>query len=310
MITLLRSHIESATNYQPKTLRSMRKVLLPFLLFPLATIAQKLKVNEYDKYLKQKVIETTTEALKTGVENYAALSLKAVGNTYFVSLKGYGAGATTISMDDPVIFLLDNDSTITAKSIGVQTFEYNQERGNYKHQYAIDLKGLESLSRHKLIGIRKYNFKNYVDIKVPERNQAGVMKISSLLINELAKEKLIYGPTFISLEDVAQHVGDSVTVNGMVYPTKYMVNSDNKPTLLNMGAPYPKQLLTVVIYEEDRSKFPESPESYFKEKELLVSGRIELYNDRPQIIVRKREQVIVKESAAKASAAKASPKTF
>ena len=304
--------MNQAANHQPKTLQGMRKVLLPFLLFPLAAIAQKLKVNEYDKYLKQRVIETSSEALKTGVENYTSLSLKAIGNTFFVSLKGYGAGAATISTDDPLIFLLDNDSTITAKSIGVQTFEINQERGNYKHQYAIDLKGLESLSRHKLIGIRKYNFKNFVDIKIPERNQTEVMKISSLLINELAKDRVVSVPvpTFISLDDVANHVGDSVTLTGTVFTSRNLINSDNKPTLLNLGAPYPNQLLTIVIYESERALFAKAPEELFKEKEVLVTGRIMLYNDKPQIVVRKREQINIKESAAKIQDLKAGSKSF
>ncbi|MEO6540843.1 MAG: hypothetical protein ABIN74_07645, partial [Ferruginibacter sp.] len=47
--------------------------------------------------------------------------------------------------------------------------------------------------------------------------------------------------TTIKLDEVSQHIGDSVTVCGKVTDMRYFENSKNKPTFLNMGARYPNQ---------------------------------------------------------------------
>ncbi|HVF81267.1 MAG TPA: hypothetical protein VM884_05015, partial [Flavisolibacter sp.] len=68
-----------------------------------------------------------------------------------------------------------------------------------------------------------------------------------------------------------------------------------KPTLINLGAPYPNQPLTIVIYEEDRAKFSSAPEEAFLDKEICVTGTLQLYNEKPQMVIRRKEQITVKE---------------
>lgn len=268
----------------------MKQLLPILLLLPLSIFAQKFKFNGYDKFLKQKVIETYSSTLKSG-DNATAMAIKSVGTSFVISLKGTGAGAATIGSDDQAILLLDNDSTVIAKSVGVQTYELKDDQTAYKHEYAITRPGLEELSKHNLVGIRKYAFKNYVDIAIPQRNQGEVKKLSTLLLAEFDKNKTAIIKKNIKLEDVANFVGDSVTVCGKVFTARYLPNSNNKPTLLNMGAAYPDQFLTVVIYELDRNKFQYAPEVLFQDKDVCVTGRIELYNNKPQIIIHNKEQI-------------------
>jgi hypothetical protein len=95
----------------------------------------------------------------------------------------------------------------------------------------------------------------------------------------------------IKLEDVSKHIGDSVKVCGKVAGIRYMEQATNKPTLINLGAAYPNQLLTVVIWDDLRKQFEKAPEELFADKNICVTGKIELYRERPQIVVRKMEQV-------------------
>lgn len=95
----------------------------------------------------------------------------------------------------------------------------------------------------------------------------------------------------ISLNDVSTHIGDTVKVCGKVYGVKYLQQAKNSPTFINMGAPYPNQLLTVVIWNDVRKQFEKTPEELFSNKEICVTGKIEMFKGKPQIVVRKKEDV-------------------
>lgn len=97
----------------------------------------------------------------------------------------------------------------------------------------------------------------------------------------------------IKLEDAKTHVGDSVKVCGKVFSTRYLESASNTPTLINLGGAYPNELLTVVIFGENRGKFKEKPEEAWKDKTICITGRIMDYRGKPQIVVTKAEQVSV-----------------
>ena len=83
---------------------------------------------------------------------------------------------------------------------------------------------------------------------------------------------LTYSQTTIKLEDITKHVGDSVKVCGKVYGIRFMEQSKNQPTFINVGAAYPNQLLTVVIWGDVRKEFEKTPEELFTDKEVCVTG--------------------------------------
>lgn len=102
-----------------------------------------------------------------------------------------------------------------------------------------------------------------------------------------------FSQTTIKLEDVSKHVGDSVKVCGKVYGIRQVATVQNEPTFINLGGGFPNQLLTVVIWSDVRKQFEQAPEELFKDKEICVVGRIEVYKERPQIVIRERGQVSV-----------------
>ena len=270
----------------------IRHITILLLIAPLFASAQKIKLNEYDKFIKQRRIETTASSVKIGKDVDLAISFKSVGPTIYTLLNGTGIGAGTVGLDEQTIFLLENDSTVIAKSIGVQSFDYVNNKNQFKHLYSISLQDVEALSRNKIKSIRKYDYKGFVDISVPSKNADNIKKLSTVFVNELKKEKVVYAQKTIKLEEVSKYIGDSVMVLGKIYGGRYLPNTANKPTLLNIGAPYPNQLLTVVIYEQDRKNFEMSPEIAYKDREVFIIGRLELYNNKPQIVVRKSDQLI------------------
>ena len=89
----------------------------------------------------------------------------------------------------------------------------------------------------------------------------------------------------IQLSEVQKHIGDSVTVCGKIFGGIYLDKSKNKPTFLNMGAAYPKQLLTVVIWGDKRKLFGYAPEEKLKNKNICVTGKIAVYEGKAQIVI-------------------------
>jgi len=113
-----------------------------------------------------------------------------------------------------------------------------------------------------------------------------ILSIASLIVASFS-----FCQTEIKLEDVSKHINDSVKVCGKVAGIRFLENSEGQPTFINMGAAYPKQLLTVVIWGIVRSKFEKMPEDLFLDKEICVIGKIELYKEKPQIVIAEPKQI-------------------
>ncbi len=97
----------------------------------------------------------------------------------------------------------------------------------------------------------------------------------------------------IGIDEAAKHIGEVVTVCGKAFGGKYF-STKGKTTLINMGAPYPNSTFTLVIFGNDRENFTYKPEEYLTAKSICVTGMIKLYKDRPEIIVSRESQIVVK----------------
>ncbi len=90
----------------------------------------------------------------------------------------------------------------------------------------------------------------------------------------------------IEWDQSREKVGETVAVRGPVVDTHYAREVDGRPTFLNIGNPYPdRDRFVVVIWEDERNRFPGPPERVFKNKRIQVHGRITLHEGVPQIVV-------------------------
>ena len=96
----------------------------------------------------------------------------------------------------------------------------------------------------------------------------------------------------IELNDIAKHIGDSVQVCGKIFGGKYLESASNQPTFLNMGAAYPKEQLTLVIWGSVRKKISYIPEKKLGNKNICVKGKVEVFKGKPQIVIKEEKQII------------------
>jgi micrococcal nuclease len=95
----------------------------------------------------------------------------------------------------------------------------------------------------------------------------------------------------IAADQASRHVGERKAVCGEVVSATYARSSRGRPTFLNLDEPYPDHIFTALIWGSDRSKFDEPPEVKYRDKAICVTGRIESYRGKPQIIVRSPNQI-------------------
>jgi len=88
--------------------------------------------------------------------------------------------------------------------------------------------------------------------------------------------------TVIAAKDAKAHIGDTVTVTDKVFGGKLL---SSNMTLIDVGAYYPNQLLTIMIPPASRDKFPGKPEIDWKGKVVTVTGKIIEYKGKPEIVV-------------------------
>lgn len=81
-------------------------------------------------------------------------------------------------------------------------------------------------------------------------------------------------------------MGEVTTVDGPVVSTYYATESRGKPTFLNIGLDHPdRDRVTVLIWDEDRSRFTEAPEEVYRGETVCVTGRLDLYRGVAEILV-------------------------
>ena len=94
----------------------------------------------------------------------------------------------------------------------------------------------------------------------------------------------------LTADEASKHADENGTVCGLVASAHFANRTKGQPTFLNLGKPYPDQVFTAVIWGSDRSKFG-SPETSLNGKQICVTGRIQLYRSKPEIVVHDTNQL-------------------
>lgn len=113
------------------------------------------------------------------------------------------------------------------------------------------------------------------------------MKIAILSLALLLGTICVKAQTAVSIKEVVNHVGKEVTLCDSVYSARALEGI----SLLNLGGKFPKDVITVVVFKSDRSKFEKEPVALFEHKRICVTGKVTLYKDKLQIIVNEPKQL-------------------
>ncbi len=113
------------------------------------------------------------------------------------------------------------------------------------------------------------------------------MKQIALLLGGCLLTTRVFAQT-VSPTAASEHVGETVVVRGVVDEVH---TSGHNNTFLDIGGTYPNQAFTGVIFSEDVEAFPSAHS--LEGKTVDVSGAVQLYHGKPEIILRSASQLRV-----------------
>jgi hypothetical protein len=116
----------------------------------------------------------------------------------------------------------------------------------------------------------------------------------AFLIAFLVAASCAFAQHAVSSFQARNHIGEYSKVCGLVASTHFANRSRGAPTFINLDQAYPEQVFTAVIWIEDRAKFG-YPEERFADRQICLSGVIQLYRGIPEIILRSPSQVEIKQ---------------
>lgn len=100
---------------------------------------------------------------------------------------------------------------------------------------------------------------------------------------------LIDGLNSITPDSAKYHIDELTTICGIVSGTH---TTATQTTLINFGNPFPNNSFTAAIMAKDTAKFSEyNPIRNLENLKVCVTGRIRMYKDKPEIILKSANQI-------------------
>ncbi len=115
------------------------------------------------------------------------------------------------------------------------------------------------------------------------------MKKSIVVIALFFAVNSLIAQTKIPVDSASNYIGKNVTVCSQVFGIK----ATEKVVLINLGAAYPASPLTIAILAKNFANFTTPPEELYANKKLCVTGMVELFKGKTQIVVSKPEEIEV-----------------
>lgn len=92
-------------------------------------------------------------------------------------------------------------------------------------------------------------------------------------------------PGAVTAANASAHIGETITVEGFVSE----VHISERATFIDLGGRYPNEEFTGVIFTDDAGAF--SDVSAYEGKTVDITGTVQMYHGRPEIILRSPSQI-------------------
>lgn len=89
----------------------------------------------------------------------------------------------------------------------------------------------------------------------------------------------------ITTNEAKNYIGEEKTVCGKVVSTYYARSTYGSPTFLTLDKTNPNEVFKAVIFADNRGNFNGAPEYIYRDKDICVTGMIEIFEDIAQIVV-------------------------
>ena len=213
-------------------------------------------------------------------------------------------GNGTLTREDGKVIRHQNDEVFTSK-------KYRLDYDNYEHlrrsdEFRRDYRDWDRWYNHRCIRVVNHYHNNYVPLPWEVRRSRYYYRVPGhidLIWTPLLFHRFMYyypahlnwemefGTPIetISANDAEAYAGTVRRIYGKVDEVYYSPEDENY--ILYIGAPFPYQDVSVVIPKHVARNISMSPKWYFENEFVWVVGLINMWEGKPEIIVRDEEQI-------------------
>lgn len=163
--------------------------ILALAVMSIGTYAQKIKVSEYDKFIKAYRIEAERVVFKMNLGGFFIVKIRSVDSTIFIGVDEANYITDGVGEGQDLIFLLDNDSTINVHAKQSQIgrkLESGYRIANL--EYYTSIADLNQIRRSTIKSIRIYGLSGYKDIDIKEGDAKDMSHMCEIFIEEFTKK--------------------------------------------------------------------------------------------------------------------------
>jgi len=235
--------------------------------------------------------------LVEGTNGSAALAFRISDSASYIEIIGTNIGSTTIDHKDSIVILLADDRKVAFGAIGLQTFVPSLKGNTYQHRYYINEDGLKVLGGYEIRAIQKQVLNEYVQIDVNKRAAQDIQKQSLSILSELNRARRKNQLFQVGINEIADHIGDSVVFCGSVFITRVFESPKAQALILDFQTSLDGPGARAIIWKEDQKKFKLPTNSFFTNKDICIRGLVYSYDGVPYIQVSDQSQLMIKEVA-------------
>jgi hypothetical protein len=136
---------------------------------------------------------------------------------------------------------------------------------------------------------RRYPYRKPLGIHILWTNNMRIEYISIYPEVKRWNYAIGYNIPTISAYDALYYSGEVMNVYGKVYEVFYSARTDEY--YLYFGAYYPYHDFTVVLPGWIARRYSSYPESYFERQNVIVTGLISTFDDKPELVVKRESQI-------------------
>ena len=162
-----------------------------FSTFALSSIyAQKIKVNEVDKFTKSEIIETSSEYLfrvnyGSGWTHRFDFVLRRVNGAFVMAADIMLPEMVKYTEDDGITILLDNGQTLFLETLytGISSVNTTGTGYDFSTVFELSQEEVELLKNHKVTDIRIHYLGNSYDKEIKDKKQSLIINMLGLFDN-------------------------------------------------------------------------------------------------------------------------------
>lgn len=120
-----------------------------------------------------------------------------------------------------------------------------------------------------------------------------IMLIGLLLSRVISPDESEGPAEQISVYQAENYIGQRAEVCGRVASADHVTEIGGSPTFINLDQPHPDAPFTVVIWEDDRGRWESPPEELYANREICVTGEIDMHEGTPQIVLSDPQNIYI-----------------